>query len=506
MHVSFYHTAGGITRNITGLIDLPSFPDYFDESMKGSGYFEYEVKPITFKVNVYGSENVFALNDTIKIINDLTGEPLLVGKIDEIMNGSTFQPELTVFPQAIYFKDTVIGDDLELSTGETVKDYPFNSRHIRDTVNDIITRINTEHGTNLYCDDTSIPDAPNEGTMFATTLKKVGGFSFTQMILSSLGLSDRLYTRINAGGQFFLIHQDGRVYQKRILRKGQWGDFSWGFTLFGTEYGFDWGSIPSSDVSIPWIGSTHHVWSMINGSLEYIGDFDDDNQFGDVYSGIEFPTMDESKYGSYGAEEGMTNVSLLSGFEYNERSNYGIIRGNYKNDFLGHDVAVSFDLAFDDNYGGHYRNATAMDIIRDIAVVANRWFYVDREGKVYLLPRSQSRGSVTYAIENTLSETKKVKKEGASEITLVGYEETDDGKVRTYGLKLRKTEIEVILNRYKEMFSNDITTREIELYKVDADDILKTVHFDYVGEDIGTVIAISHSFLKPLTKVTVENV
>jgi len=168
---------------------------------------------------------------------------------------------------------------------------------------------------------------------------------------------------------------------------------------------------------------------------------------------------------------------------------------------------VSFETAFDDEYGGHYRDNTAMDIIRDLAVMSNRWLYVDREGMVYMIPRTSSRGSISLTADKTLDYTKKVMQEQDRDISVNQYEENDDGEITSFGLIIRKNELESVRSYYKDLFAGDITQYTLLMYDSIDDDILKSVAWDYkpTFDSIGKVISIEHSLLEKKARVVIED-
>ena len=496
---------------ITSLMDKDSFPEFFEESMKGDGYFAFEVKPLTFTIITIGTNIAPSRGDWIVIEDTITGQQLLKGKIDEIQGDDTPTPEITVFPQALLLKDYVVGDEVELSSTETVTDFSWSVKSIRDIVVDILSRFNTSEGSQIFrANNTSIPDFAVPGRWFGNVLKKLGGFSLSQAILNAFGYDDSYYFTKTAGDDYYFIHEDGTFILKRVLRRGQWVDITLSYS--GRIISFNLGSIqvPPVNWDIPWPSRVVRVWSCIGGGLnpvnEYaIEDIDIDSAFGSKYSGQNIDNVPTDMLEGFAEEKGfIADINVLASFDSDASNTYALIEGRRKNSFSNSKIVVSFETAFDNSYAGHYRNSTAMEVLRDLSVASNRWLYVDRTGLVYLLPRSQSRGSVTFPEGKTLSVVKKVRSEDEIEVKINRYEENDDGEVSAFGLKLRKNELEAIQGEYRTLFSGNVEERDFELHNLIGDDILKEV--TWRGNSIGYIISLEHSFLEPIAKAKVENV
>ena len=474
--------------------------------MKGDGYFEFEVKPFVFKLNTFGTSFSPSKGDWIIIKNKTTGQNLLKGKIDEILDDESPQPEIIVFPQALLLKDFIVGDELELSDTESVVDYEFGVRHIRDTVNDILTRINASEGTTMSCNDVTIPDVVNTGKFFGNKLKKFGNSSLVDSILDILlGGGDSFYVTKTDGDDYYLIHKDAYFRNRIVVEEGDWLNVSLG-TIFGHH--FPRWHVPSSDFTLPTADRTFHVWRLAGGGLDYINDFDTADGFGSNTTALEATNVPEAELLAFAKQKGMTrDARIIFSFDYDSNNTYALVKGKYRNDYAEYILAISFETAFDDKYGGHYRDNTAMDIIRDLAVMSNRWLYVDREGMVYMLPRTSSRGSISLTADKTLGYTKKVMQEQDRDIAVNQYEENDDGEITSFGLVIRKNELEAVSSYYKGLFAGEVTQYTLEMYDSIDDDILKSVAWDYkpTFDSIGKVISIEHSLLEKRARVVIED-
>jgi len=489
--------------DITHLLDKDNFPEYFEESMKGDGYFDYEVQPLVFAINTLGSSVVPARGQWVEIIDNRTGLFLLQGKIDEIVDDESNQPEITVFPQALLLKDTTIGDEVVLSDDETVIDFEFPVRHIRDTVNDILARVNASHGTSMMATHESVPDQTNTGKFFGNVLQKYGEWNFGKAILNFFaGGSDGQYFSSN-DSDYFLILSEGTTYQKTLIKEGQWMD-----NRLGT--------IPSSAITVPWFKIINRVYLLSGGGMDYQGTFSNGElgQFGTQFKDSLATNVPSNQFTAFAKEEGLKfSVTILSSFDSNDRNSYALVEGRLNQHFLSNPDeyslrkwVLSFETTFEDEYGGHYRDASASEVLRDLSVVANRWLYVDRSGLVYLLLREQTRGTINLSAENTLSETKTVKKEKDVEVNIQRYIEDEEGKVTNYGLSLRGNEVDSIKAHYREIFSGEVIQRDLEMFRNDDDTILKTVVWDYKPEleNVGIAISSKKAFLEPRTIIRVE--
>jgi hypothetical protein len=444
--------------DVTRYMDKDEFPEWFEESMKGDGYFEYEVKPLVFVINTYGTGVVPMRLDQIEIVDNVTGKYLLRGQVDSIFGDETYHPELTVYPQALFLKDTIIGDPLFLTIDDWVASYIFGVRSIHSTLTDIVNRVNLAHGTNMYVTEASVPPVVGDDRRFGSLLKEYTSvFSTLSETLSAIRI------RYSAGA-YSLIQENGNQFD---------------------------------------------VWGMEAGTINFQATYNTDTTFGPILDTQLSANVSEAQFVALATERGLVSDHIVfASFDFDDNSSYALVFGRKQGEAWFTAMVLVFDAIHGESYAGNYRDATAMQIIRDLAVVSNRWLYVDRSGLVYMLPRSQTRGSTQLLERNTLSFTKKVRKEEDPDLQLVGYEENADGTVKTYGLRLRIDEIGTIKAEYRDIFSGEVIERELEMLKTDDDIILNDISWEHLPdfETIGTAISIKKSFLKPLIKVKVEYV
>jgi len=490
------------------LVDKDTFPEYFEESMKGDGYFEFEVRPLVFRLITTGTAVNPSRGDYITMRDSQTNAQILYGMVDEVQDVDTDNPEITVYPQALLLKDFVVGDDLDLTDDETVKDYIFPVQHIRETVRDIVARANVEYNTTFSVSIDSIPDEVLAGEFFGNKLKKFGGSSLEKSILKLLGSTFSSYIT-KLGGEYYMIRKDASFEDRVVIGEADLLNFTLrrDFTIFRKTFTIDFGSlrVPSSDFTLPTVAETHHVWRLAGGGMDYIGDFDNVDAFGPKFWDKSASNVTSSVIKGFAQEKGMTEASLeiTVSFDQNDGNTYALVSGQFKNDVDTKLLLLSFETSFDYEFAGEYRDSTAMEIIRDLAVVSNRWFYIDRTGLVYMLPRSQGRGSVALTAGKTLEYKKTIRREASADVSINQYEENDDGEVKTYGLKIRKNAWEALVSAYKTLFSGDVSEYTLLMYDEIDDDILKEATFD--GENIGRIISIEHSILEKKARAVVEN-
>jgi hypothetical protein len=382
---------------VTHLVDFDTFPEWYEESMKGDGYFEFEVKPFVFTLITIGTDIVPARGDWVEIIEVSTGESLLKGKIDEILGADSSLPEITVFPQALILKDLIIGDTREIVEGEIISEYHFGVRSIKNTLTDIIRTANTLSGSSMRVSDISCPPSTVEdGHYIGDMLEEYGTLGGT-----FIEISTEVYIRASFG-VYYLINKISN--------------------------------------------SSYAVSRLEGGSMTYQDTYNTDETFGTLlFNSQTAENVTEEQITEFAGEHGLvSNVYIATSFDYDSGASYALVFGQSASGSRYRALILSFSTTFNDEYSGTYRNATAMTVIRDLAVASNRWFYVDRTGLVYLLPRASSRGSISLTTGKTISSKKRVRAEQDQEVKINRYSENDDGVATSYGLRLREVEIESI--------------------------------------------------------------
>lgn len=456
---------------VTHLVDFETFPEWFEESMKGDGYFEFEVKPFVFTLITIGTDIVPARGDWVVITDSATNEQLLNGKIDEILNADSSLPEITVFPQALVLKDAMVGDTVALTledslvgdTIEYVKQFIFGTQTLRTILTRVLNEVNAVHGSSMFTSAESVP-ASESGNQFFGDLLKIENSRL------GVGVASFLYIRYTLG-EYNLIE-----------------------------------AINSS---------SFNVWRMQGSTLAFSANYETDVTFGPILEGNQATNVNEEQIiaealanGFVSSIQGVdTTPTIQASFDYDDQSSFALVHGRTANGGGLSAMVLNFTTTTGNAFSGRYQNFTAMEIIRDLAVVSNRWFYVDRTGLVYLLPRNSSRGSISLTAGKTISAVKKIRAEQDTEIQVNRYVIDSEGYVTSWGLQLRDNQVEAIKLSYRVLLAEDITEWTLEMYDSIGDDILKAVSWDMKSElpTIGKVISIAHSLLDRRQRAVIED-
>ena len=114
MKIKVYHN----NQEINWRIHKDSFPD-ISTSYKGDGYFDFEVEPMSFKVNNRGLNiNV----DDIIVITDEYGNVIINGYIDKLGDELSNPIEVTIYPQSLKLKDIIAGSEVVINNDPSNED------------------------------------------------------------------------------------------------------------------------------------------------------------------------------------------------------------------------------------------------------------------------------------------------------------------------------------------------------------------------------------------------
>ncbi len=332
--------------------------------------------------------------------------------------------------------------------------------------------------------------------------------------------------RKNVGnGQFdyYVEKRDFGVFERVWIRKGAWVNVK----ILKKRI-----RVPNKSIRIPCIGAQMWVWKLIGGGLDPVND-------GNPYETSLFPIIDldpsasqmNQWYGNrfrlltgnnvstgrvrnYLKENGYKAFSTLDfdaivSLDTDEQNTYWKVRARHRKTGHDHVLILSFETPFDDEYWATYRDASAMDILRDLAVVSNRWIYLDANNVLWFLPRD-TIGSTTVEIPRHLiiERDRKREKEQEVDINIQSYKEDEEGKIQSYGLRLREPEIEAQRKGYREMFSRGRIESTLKIYHAPAEiSLMKDVSINDHGgiQHCGVVIEFKRNLAgKPLTKIIVE--
>ena len=133
-------------KDVSRFIVKEGFPDEIEYSIKGEGYFDFEVRPFTFKIlyPIVLDKAVFEVStgQKVEIKNVETGEVFLKGVIDSIEEDNTYLREITVYPEVLWLKDTIIGDEVDIGEDEPAKDFcPGQVLSVREIVGKVLKKI-----------------------------------------------------------------------------------------------------------------------------------------------------------------------------------------------------------------------------------------------------------------------------------------------------------------------------------------------------------------------------
>ncbi len=168
-------------HDITSQVLKDGYPEWFEESMKGAGYFNFEVRPFVFRVlatpleagiQINHSNGSFILERNMSAIvrNRNTGEIILNGFVDGVSDEFTEKPQITLFPYALKLKDCLVGTrknlndddwvegDPEDEEAEIVADFDTEeTKPIREIVQMILNDTNARENTNFTITEESCP-------------------------------------------------------------------------------------------------------------------------------------------------------------------------------------------------------------------------------------------------------------------------------------------------------------------------------------------------------------
>ena len=329
--ITEYDDEGAVVATSTSLTDYilqGGFPDSFNESLKGKGYFNFRVRKFNFnvlwdkfrlshptfsaipkrKTNV----QFFTLDDQGSVVNKLVD-----GFIDEVQlsgNPEDGEWKINIFPNALLLKDASIGSVID-EDDEEDQNYLFETRdaegeplgtwELKDIVQKAVDWVNERVTQCTFSvTDDSVPDGapPTTNKKFGNVLfdgKLAGGWIQMWLLFKAAvsGTGARDYAKDMA---YFLIKESGEAYfvQEKMqfgnyiwLNEGQWINWSQGallnwtfskyWTVAGYTFGFSLGhlripsdaegfKVPGGDSYIPWIETTKDFYELKNGGIQFV--------------------------------------------------------------------------------------------------------------------------------------------------------------------------------------------------------------------------------------------
>ena len=464
---------------ITKYVIKNDFPEYIEQSIKGEGHFNFEVKPISFKYLKNDNVNI-KRDDEIKI--QLQGQPVFIGFVDQIEDEDTDTPEITVYPASLKLKDITIGDEKGLED-EKYQVFEVQNMHFRDIIKAVLNRVNNSIKWRFKADENTIPDQNqmSKKKFFGNILKKREKGGLLNLLINILGLENYQFRK--DGDKYYFVEPDAGIFWKTWWKKASWVNFNikippntinLGVTKIKAGSWINWTiQIPPFDFNIPTIGAKYHVYRCLSGGIEKVStkeffplwpflDFKI-NLPGNKISPKSSSNISEGKIENFLDSKGYKDVDLKYMFDLDSQNTYCIVEAHKKyNDFWGNELLLSFETPFDYIYSGKWKNSKAIDIIRDIAIVTNRYFFIDENLYLWLIPRSWKKNIVQISRKNILEWKTRRYYEKIDSILLEKYEE-DDGIEYSFGLKLRQSEYDAIQNFYKEAISGEIIERTFKI-------------------------------------------
>ena len=126
---------------------------------------------------------------------------------------------------------------------------------------------------------------------------------------------------------------------------------------------------------------------------------------------------------------------------------------------------MSFETPFDFYQRLHYKNTSVSEVMKNLAIITNRYFYINEENVVHMTPRGNPDYNPTRELKRKyfLSRKVKMKRDVEVKVKLKRYEQDSDGKVSNYGIVVREAEWDFIQAYYAKLLSGDIITNDFEI-------------------------------------------
>jgi len=520
--VKVYHN----DQEINWRIPKDSFPD-ITTAYKGDGYFDFEVEPLSFKINNKGLDLQI---DDIIVVTSESGKVLINGFIDELGDELSNPIEITVFPQSLKLKDIIAGTELVINEDpknpETAIDYKTDGyKSIRDIIQDLTKQASEDTSWEFSTTNISVPDPEVESPRYF-------GNKLGEIIRGKMRIfKDEMHFR-SKDGVLYLVSVDQGFIMKTLAEKGEWlsteinvpiNDVDLVVTQIekGKWLNFSF-SFPPWDIKKPGVGAYYDIYRCEFGGAthverrEWLNSEDSeelpqsiDEEFTATYG--EKTTLQQ--YGNIENIEGITTILSEMGFNLAEVfsiidtdpfNTYALVKAHNKtNDIFGRDMFISLENSTDFYYKVHYRNKSIMDILKDLAIVTNRYVYIDSKNKIYLLPRSTSPGTITIKRNQVLRLQKNTSNQGEISVAVNRYTENDKGEPSTYGIKLRDNEWANIESGFKETFAGKKIEYSWKVLNAPSDmELAKEVIMDNVS--YGIIIRMSRDRLNNTVEFTTE--
>ena len=290
------------------------FPTSFSESMKGEGYFDFQVRSFTFQClweqftyamgeegKTFSEEPKRLSSILISIVKSGGTTPILNGFVDEVQHKLSPDEtiyEMTIFPNVLALKDISVGTETQDDEGESNYLYETKnegskkivSKPLKDIVDEVLVDVNVRvEGASFQTSNATIPDAqpPSKNKLVGNLLNtdSRSGFFYSMYLWLFEGVtsenhqpndSKNVIYRENQnadGSGDWYIQKSVRFAFKTLVDKGQWLDIAhnqWLDWDSGEWLQIDMGqwahfslSYPSG-ISFSWSSGISVSWSSIS--------------------------------------------------------------------------------------------------------------------------------------------------------------------------------------------------------------------------------------------------
>lgn len=515
-------------ENITSKVLADSFPDSIEESFKGTGLFEFEASDLTFKL--FG--NIARRDDDILIKYAGTGEIVFVGFVDEVDDDTSGIQEITVCSYSVKLKDTKIGEEVDTGDDETVREFDTDGqKSVKEIVLQVIQAVYDRIGIKFYADDETIQiSSGGVKKFFGNILRHMPRQGLIATLIDLVFPGDRGYQIREKSGNVYIIEQDANFEMKTFWAKGSFANLTLqippskinlGITTIKKGAWINWTIlIPPFDLKFPTIGAKYWVYRCVAGGLEHIrthgffplppffdGPPDLESLYGKKHTANSSDNITNKKISSFLKEEGYDgdSWSLQAIKDFDDSNSYVLLHAYKKyGDLFGRDMVLSFETPFDRYYTMTYRDASAVDILHDLAVLTNSYLYIDADKKIYLFPRGSALRSITLPRSCILELDTETSKVDDITIDIQRYEEDSEGRVTSYGVKVRKNEWDAIQSHYEEVMEGEQADTTARLF--DPGDVRLADQVILDGTLRGIVTTRKRGLLEPVTEITCEQI
>jgi len=510
LKVKVYHNG----QLINWRIPADSFPD-IAMAFKGDGYFDFEVEPVSFKVNRSGL-NV-KVNDSV-LIADESGSVLINGYIDKIGDELSNPVEITVFPQSLKLKDILAGEEVVISDDpentETAIDYKTAGyKSVREIVKDLANQAKNETGWNFSTSSAAVPDpAPSKKRRYFANI-------LDDIPLGKISLSEEYFELRGKNGVLYLVSAISGLRMEVLIKKGLWEpkvvipgkDIEFlGVTIKEGSWLNKSFVIPGSDIKAPKSAPAFDIYRCEYGGLTFVERLDWSQtillgeKYGERIETVQYENTSEAIISQALKDMGYVIGRVYAVVDIDSFNTYVLVKASKKyNDFFGRYLLLSLETANDFYYQLHYRNKSIMDILKDLAVITGRYLYIDSKNTIYLLPRDNVLKSVQIDRRRVIKLNKESGNQEEVSVSVNRYVENEDGEPTSFGIKLRDNEWTHIEAAIKKAFKGPKTEYNWEVLNPPVDlGLMKDVIMNEAG--YGKVIRMSINHIDDKAEFTTE--